>query len=258
MSDQKQQTLKILRIISWLITAVSILFFIVNVIDFATSKYYNFEMDEDVNPTASMIFVYSLGALAGSIVIPILFWGIYALIHFFPSAKLQKIMENQRMKSTERKIARHSRESRDQAKTVISKIMEIPQAMDQRKKSLVGIIWILFHLFLLLTSKDILYYRLTWEDFWFFNNWTDYDSSFFGSHYDITEFMIYVITPLIIILGRRYLRGQEVFPWGTSYPKDAVSVDQQATDLKKIKELYDLGILTETEFIEMKNKLLNK
>lgn len=253
MSDKKQ-TLKIIRIICWAITAVCILFFIVKVIGFSTSKYYNFEMDADVNPSASMIFAYSLGAFAGSMVIPILCWGIYALIHFFPTAKLQGMMKKQRMVAAERKIARHSKESGEQVKTAVSKILEIPKSMDQRTKTFLGIVWILFHLFLLITSHDILYYRLTWEDFWIFDEWGEH----YQYRYDVSEFMIYVIIPLVIIYGRRYLRGQRVFSIESTSSNDTVSVDQQVNDLKKYKELYDLGVITEAEFIELKNKLLNK
>jgi hypothetical protein len=125
--------------------------------------------------------------------------------------------------------------------------------------NLLSFIWILFHLFMFLTSYNIVDYNISWEDFWFFNEWENYKSDVDGIHYDISEFIIYVIIPLIIIFGRKYLKGERFFNSGLITVNNKTSnIDAQISDLKKYKELFDLGVISEDEFVEFKKKLINK
>ena len=123
----------------------------------------------------------------------------------------------------------------------------------------------MFHVFLLLISEysiDVSFRQpFEWEDFWIFNNWSfDSDPS---HHYDLFEFTLYVIIPLIVVLGRKYLNGELFKSESTEQKENNVapeitsSIDKQINDLKKMKELLDLGVISEEEFTEFKKKLMN-
>lgn len=126
--------------------------------------------------------------------------------------------------------------------------------------NLLGVIWILFHLFMLMTSREVLDYRISWNDLWLFDNFEDYyrEPPGYKSHYDITEFSIYVIIPLVIIFGKKYLNGEQLFSFKVRTSIMKSNTDIQFNELKKYKELFDLGVISEAEFIEEKRKILNK
>jgi hypothetical protein len=146
-------------------------------------------------------------------------------------------------------------------KNLIAQKIKI-EGSNRAKKAfnLLGIIWILFHLFMLLTSRDIFEYRISWNDLWLFDNFTDYYNGPAGykSHYDITEFSIYVIIPLVMFFGKKYLNGEQLFSFKVRASIMKSNMDVQFNELKKYKELFDLGVLSEAEFIEEKRKILNK
>ena len=137
-------------------------------------------------------------------------------------------------------------------------LIEIFKSINPKTKKLIGIIWVLFHLFMLFTSENIFDYWISWEDFWIFNNWIDYTYSNYGygGRYDISEFIIYVIIPLLIIYGRKYIKGEKILISDLSSSIKQTNTDDRINDLKKFKELFDLGVISEEEFTEIKKKLL--
>lgn len=129
--------------------------------------------------------------------------------------------------------------------------------VNPKTKKLIGFIWILFHFFMLLTSRDIFVYHISWGDFWLFDDWETYDHYILrrNNHYDISEFTLYVIIPLLIIYGRKYLKGEKIQFLKLNSSKKS-NEDDLINDLKKYKELFDLGIISEDEFLAIKKKLL--
>jgi predicted transcriptional regulator len=102
--------------------------------------------------------------------------------------------------------------------------------------------------------------QYTWKDFWFFNNWKTEIGFKFDHYYDISEFTIYAILPTLFLFGKRYLSGNLfINKKGISDENDSnLNFDTKINQLKKIKELYDLGVITEMEFEDLKKKLLNR
>lgn len=146
-------------------------------------------------------------------------------------------------------------------KNLIAQKIKIEDSNRARKAfNLFGIIWVLFHLFMLLTSEDIFKYSISWKGFWFFDYFADSYNRPYGydSHYDITEFSIYVIIPLVIVFGKKYLNGEQLSSFKVRASMMKSNTDVQINDIKKYKELFDLGVISEAEFIEQKRKILNK
>jgi hypothetical protein len=146
-------------------------------------------------------------------------------------------------------------------KNMIAQKIKIEDSNRARKAfNLFGIIWVLFHLFMLLTSEDIFKYSISWKGFWFFDYFADSYNRPYGydSHYDITEFSIYVIIPLVIFFGRKYLNGEQLSSFKVRASMMKSNTDVQINDIKKYKELFDLGVISEAEFIEQKRKILSK
>lgn len=82
-----------------------------------------------------------------------------------------------------------------------------PKNIDSKKINLFVLIWSIFHLLLLINSKDILIdkYTWSWKNFWVFTDWESY-----MYYYDISEFVFYALFPVLFIFGRRYLRGEKL------------------------------------------------
>lgn len=145
-------------------------------------------------------------------------------------------------------------------KNLIAQKIKIEDSNRVRKAfNLFGIIWVLFHVFMLMTSREVLDYRISWNDLWLFDNFEDYyrEPPGYKSHYDITEFSIYVIIPLVIVFGKKYLNGEQLSSFKIASMIKS-NTDVQINDIKKYKELFDLGVISEAEFIEQKRKILNK
>lgn len=83
-----------------------------------------------------------------------------------------------------------------------------PKNIDRKKINLFLLVWTIFHLFLLLTTNKIFVtrYSWTWENFWVLADWEAHPF-----HYDVSEFFVYALIPLLFVLGRRYLKGDKVF-----------------------------------------------
>lgn len=146
-------------------------------------------------------------------------------------------------------------------KNLIAQKIKIEDSNRARKAfNLFGIIWVLFHVFMLMTSREVLDYRISWNDLWLFDNFEDYyrEPPGYKSHYDITEFSIYVIIPLVIVFGKKYLNGEQLSSFKVRASIIKSNTDVQINDIKKYKELFDLGVISEAEFIEQKRKILNK
>ena len=146
-------------------------------------------------------------------------------------------------------------------KNLFAQKIKIEDSNRARKAfNLFGIIWVLFHLFMLLTSEDIFKYSISWKGFWFFDYFADSYNRPYGydSHYDITEFSIYVIIPLVIVFGKKYLNGEQLSSFKVRASMMKSNTDVQINDIKKYKKLFDLGVISEAEFIEQKRKILNK
>ena len=240
-----------LKIFLWALTSLSFFFFIYKIFVFSSSVYsYDFELDEEIKPTASMIASYSVGAFVGTLIIPLLGWFTYGLFYYFKSERYKKLKANKtKTVSIQKKVEL-------QPQNFTSKFLEISKKINPRTKKLIGFIWVIFHLFMLLTSENIFNYKISWEDFWIFNDWENYQYRGYGSHYDIFEFIIYVIIPVIVIFGRKYLRNESIFANENIKLTKTSTVDDKINDLKKYKELFDLGVISEEEFAEIKKKLL--
>jgi hypothetical protein len=80
--------------------------------------------------------------------------------------------------------------------------------IDRKRINLLLLVWTLFHLFLLLTTNKIFVTRNSWawENFWVLADWEAHPF-----YYDVSEFFVYALIPLLIVLGRRYLKGDKVF-----------------------------------------------
>jgi succinate-acetate transporter protein len=80
--------------------------------------------------------------------------------------------------------------------------------IDRKRINLLLLVWTLFHLFLLITTNKIFVTRnsFAWENFWVLADWEEHPF-----YYDVTEFFVYALIPLLIVLGRRYLKGDKVF-----------------------------------------------
>ena len=257
--NKKSQIKKGIKIFLWAITTLSFLFFIYKVVVFATSvSYYDFELDEEVKPTSSMISIYSIGAFIGASIIPIAFWTIYGLFLFLKSSRFKNLISNWKSKLNDSKANDSTPKIESKSLNYSSKLIEMFKSINPKTKKLIGIIWVLFHLFMLFTSENIFDYSISWEDFWIFNNWIDYTYSNYGygGRYDISEFIIYVIIPLLIIYGRKYIKGEKILISDLSSSIKQTNTDDRINDLKKFKELFDLGVISEEEFTEIKKKLL--
>jgi hypothetical protein len=243
----------------WLLTALSFLFFIYKVVVFSTSvSHYDFELDEEVKPTASMISIYSIGAFIGASIIPIALWTIYGFFFFLKSSRFKNLISNWKSKFNNSKADDSFSKIESKSLNYSSKLIDIFKSINPKTKKLMGIIWFIFHLFMLFTSENIFDYRISWEDFWIFNNWKDYNYSNYGygGRYDISEFIIYVILPILIIYGRKYLKGEKILNFDMNSSIKKTTTDDRINDLKKYKELFDLGVISEEEFTEIKKKLL--
>ncbi|MEN9973519.1 MAG: hypothetical protein RIS20_1866 [Bacteroidota bacterium] len=79
-----------------------------------------------------------------------------------------------------------------------------PKNIDRKRINLFLLVWILFHFFLLITTNKIFVTRNSWEweNFWVLADWEAHPF-----YYDVTEFFVYAIIPLLLVLGMRYLKG---------------------------------------------------
>ena len=246
----------------WVITILSFLYFLYKVINFSITKnYYDFELDEITTPTFGMVVTYSIGALVGAAVIPFMSWLLYlGVLRFNKREKKIRVPRN----VIEVPINAETNKQPLTIKfTLSSKVKQYVNSIDSKIKNLIFAIWILFHVFLLIISDNSIEssfrYPFEWEGFWIFDRWSvDY-----GLHYDLFEFTLYVIIPLIFVLGRKYLNG-ELFKSNSPELQETIvapeinnSIDKQINDLKKMKELLDLGVISEEEFTEFKKKLMN-
>jgi hypothetical protein len=82
-----------------------------------------------------------------------------------------------------------------------------PKNIDRKKINLFLLVWTIFHLFLLLTTNKIFVTRNSWEweNFWVLADWESHPY-----YYDVTEFFVYALIPLLLVLGRRYLKGEKL------------------------------------------------
>lgn len=82
-----------------------------------------------------------------------------------------------------------------------------PKNIDRKKINLFLLVWTIFHLFLLLTTNKIFVTRNSWEweNFWVLADWEAHPF-----YYDVTEFFVYAIIPLLLVFGMRYLKGEKV------------------------------------------------
>lgn len=132
-------------------------------------------------------------------------------------------------------------------------------SISKKTKNILGLIWMLFHLFMLITSKNVFEYRISWNHFWVFTNWTDYSLYWegYGGKYDITEFIFYVVIPFLLIFIHKYFKGEDFLFFKFKSIEKKSTKDVIINDLKKYKELYDLGVISDEEFSEIKKKLLS-
>ncbi|MBP5994366.1 MAG: hypothetical protein KA736_01585 [Crocinitomicaceae bacterium] len=79
--------------------------------------------------------------------------------------------------------------------------------IDKRRINLILLVWGIFHFYVLITSDRIFATPNTWarRHFWIIADWESYSDS-----YDLSEFVIYAILPILFIFGRRYLRGEKL------------------------------------------------
>lgn len=82
-----------------------------------------------------------------------------------------------------------------------------PQNIDKKRLNIILLVWSLFHLFLLINSDRILTTRnnYEWRHFWVLADWESQPN-----YYDLSEFVIYALIPLLFVFGRRYLKGEKV------------------------------------------------
>jgi hypothetical protein len=82
-----------------------------------------------------------------------------------------------------------------------------PKNIDRKKINLLLLVWFLFHLFLLITSDRMLATRnnYEWRHFWVLADWESQPN-----YYDLSEFVVYAFIPGLIVLGRRYLKGEKL------------------------------------------------
>lgn len=82
-----------------------------------------------------------------------------------------------------------------------------PKNIDRKRINLFLLVWTLFHLFLLITTNKIFVTRNSWEweNFWVLADWEAHPF-----YYDVTEFFVYAIIPLLLVFGMRYLKGEKV------------------------------------------------
>ncbi len=253
--NKSNQRKRIVKQLLWVITILSFLFFIYKVVVFSTSvAYYDFELDQEVKPTRSMILIYSIGALIGASVLPIALWMIYVIFYFVKSDRYKRFISN--LNTTKGNSTKGRFSTFVKSSNLRTKLSETTKNINPKTKNLIGITWILFHLFMLLTSNEIFEYRISWESFWFFNEWEGYGYRGNKYHYDISEFMFYVIIPFVIIYGRKYIKGEKILKFDLNTSTKNSTTDERINELKKYKELFDLGVISEEEFTEIKKKLL--
>lgn len=214
-------------------------------------------------PTFAMILSFALKALLNLLYIFLIFFlGNY--ISKSISTRKPKYNLLIRLNSLKPKILKVFYKTKPSGVSVInyfsstSKLFGINFSISKKIKNILGLIWVLFHLFMLSTSENIFDYMISWEDFWIFNNWKDYTYSNYGygGRYDISEFVIYVIIPIVIIHGRKYIKSEKILISDLSSTIKKTNTDDRINDLKKYKELFDLGVISEEEFNEIKKKLL--
>ena len=215
-------------------------------------------------PTFSMILSFALKALINLLYIfLIFFFGIYLSKSIITGKPKYKLLI--RLNSLKPQILKVIHKTKISGVAVLNYFSSITSkfngfnfSISKKIKNILGLIWVLFHLFMLFTSENIFDYRISWEDFWIFNNWKDYTYSNYGygGRYDISEFIIYVIIPILIIFGRKYIKGEKILISDLSSSIKKTNTDDRINDLKKYKELFDLGVISEEEFTEIKKKLL--
>ncbi len=81
------------------------------------------------------------------------------------------------------------------------------QNIDKKRLNIILLVWSFFHFFILITSNRIISTPNSWKwkDFWILADWDSYPF-----YYDLSEFVIYALIPLLFVLGRRYLKGEKV------------------------------------------------
>ena len=265
--NEKKKVVKVIKTVSFVLTILSLLFYIYMVIDFAFSDtYYDFELDKQTTPPLSMIFTYSFGSLLKVFIIPLIAWFVYLCLLFYRDVIKKLIDVKKKITIKRTNFSNKKTISYPQSFlqfTSFSNVWQYIKNMNVRVKNIIFVVWILFHIFLLLSFDSNVGFRevqYTWKDFWFFNNWKTEIGFKFDHYYDISEFTIYAILPTLFLFGKRYLSGNLfINKKGISDENDSnLNFDTKINQLKKIKELYDLGVITEMEFEDLKKKLLNR
>lgn len=153
---------------------------------------------------------------------------------------------------------------------------KVRENLNNKVIKILGAFWVLFHLFMLITSKNIFTYFISWNDFWFFNNWKHYDhyemgyedfnlwmegkpipNAHYYKHYDISEFTLYVLLPLFVFFAIRYKKTGKLL--GTNLKFNSTKKDERLdleSQLKKLNQLKDDGLIDENDYKEMKSKIL--
>ena len=121
------------KLFLWALTILSILFFIYKVVVFSTSvSNYDFELDEEVKPTASMILSYSIGAFAGTSIVPLAAWLCYGLFYFLKSDRYKIIISNWKSKIKNATTASSPTNKEYKSINLTSKFAEISSKIKQR------------------------------------------------------------------------------------------------------------------------------
>jgi hypothetical protein len=213
-------------------------------------------------PTVNMILSFALKALINLLYILLIFFLGNYLIKSIITGKLKNklLLRQNSLKSQKSKVIQKTKSSGvavlNYFSSITSKFNGINFSISRKIKNILWLIWVLFHLFMLFTSKNIFDYSISWADFWIFNEWDPHEYSMYADHYDISEFIIYVIIPALIIFGRKYIKGEKILISNISSSIKRTNTDDRINDLKKYKELFDLGVISEEEFSEIKKKLL--
>ena len=181
--------------VNWILTALSFLYFLYKVISFSITKnYYDFELDEITTPKFGMVMAYSIGALIGAAIIPFISWIIYFGVIIY-SKRVKKIRVPKNV--IEAPInAEINKQPLTIKFTLFSKVKQYVNSIDSKIKNLVFVIWILFHIFLLILSEYSIEAAFRqpfeWKNFWIFNHWS-FDFGIYSDpnhHYDLFEFTL--------------------------------------------------------------------